>query len=171
MARKFNAGRQGEYLMNSQLFNAYSSIKYLSNGVNEPLQDKQAQIIHGAIWNDTNLNKDILKKYDSVTDVWNPFFKGYYHPASITQKPTDPVDGQLWIDLNGVIRYYDLSSLQWRVAFANTANEATNTRAALSNFQITLPALSLITVSPLAVDQEPFDPWINSLTLVAQPSI
>lgn len=141
MARKFNVGRQGEYLMSPKLFNAYSSIKYLCNGADQPQQDKQAEIIHGAIWNDTNENKNILKKYNSVSDIWEPFFKDYYHPASTTKQPSNPVDGQIWIDLNGVLRYYDSSSLQWKVAFANTTNEASNTQAALSNFQI-MPKLS-----------------------------
>ena len=40
--------------------------------------------------------------------------------------------------------------------------------ASPSYFQMTLPALSLISIS---LFQEPFVPWINSLTLVAQPSI
>ena len=30
MARKFNAGRQGEYLMNSQLFDVYNALKYIN---------------------------------------------------------------------------------------------------------------------------------------------
>ena len=31
MARKFNAGRQGEYLMSPQLFDVYNSLKYINN--------------------------------------------------------------------------------------------------------------------------------------------
>lgn len=141
MARKFNIGKQNEFLMNAQLFNAYSSIKYLCNGNTKPTKDKQAEIVNGSIWNDTSSNKNILKKYDSVSNTWQPFFKDYYHPASTTQQPTDPVDGQIWIDLNGVIRYYDSNTLQWKVAFAKTTNEADNTRASLTNFQI-MPNLS-----------------------------
>ena len=144
MARKFNAGRQGEYLMNNQLFNAYSSIKYLCNGIDQPLQDKQANIVNGALWVNTGLNRNILERYNSVSNIWEPVFNHYYHPASTTEKPVDPVDGQIWIDLNGIIRYYDSASLQWKVAYANTASEATNTRAALTNFQI-MPDLSEIT--------------------------
>ena len=136
MARKFNEGRQGEYLMNNQLFNAYSSIKYLCNGIDQPLQDKQANIVNGALWANTGLNRNILERYNSVSNIWEPVFNHYYHPASTTEKPVDPVDGQIWIDLNGIIRYYDSASLQWKVAYANTASEATNTRAALTNFQI-----------------------------------
>ena len=72
MARKFNAGRQGEYLMNNQLFNAYSSIKYLCNGIDQPLQDKQANIVNGALWVNTGLNRNIfIIIYSNM--IWHRF--------------------------------------------------------------------------------------------------
>ena len=44
MARKFNNGRLGEQLMNNDLFLAYNRIKYIGNGPEVPVQERQAEI-------------------------------------------------------------------------------------------------------------------------------
>ena len=44
MTRKFNSGRLGEHLMNNDLFLAYNRIKYIGNGVEDPVQERQAEI-------------------------------------------------------------------------------------------------------------------------------
>lgn len=93
--RKFNIGRLNEQLFNEKLFNVFSMIKYLGNGNIQPIQDKQADILNGSLWNDTNENKKVLKSYNSQTGLWDTLFSGYYHPANLTVQPQNPVEGQL----------------------------------------------------------------------------
>ena len=60
-----NNGRLNEQLFNDKLFTAYNMIKYLGNGNETPKQDRQAELMNGALWNDTNEHKNILKAYDA----------------------------------------------------------------------------------------------------------
>ena len=140
-SRKFNIGRLNEQLMNENLFNAYNMVKYLGNGNAQPVQDRQAEILNGSLWNDTNENKNVLKAYNSQTGLWGTMFNGYYHPANMTVQPVDPVEGQLWIDGNGVLRYY--TDLQWKVVYADTSPNATVSNHGLANF-IIMPKLDQV---------------------------
>ena len=71
-----NKGRLNEQLFNEKLFNAYNMVKYLGNGNETPKQDRQADILNGALWNDTNEQKNVLKTYNSQANVWDVLFKG-----------------------------------------------------------------------------------------------
>lgn len=140
-SKKLNNGRLNEQLMNQKLFNAYNMIKYLNNGTQTPMQDRQAEILNGSLWNDTNENKNVLKSYDAQTGLWDVLFSGYYHPVNTTTMPANPYEGQLWVDGNGILRYYN--DLQWKVVSALACNDAISTHAGLANFLI-MPQLSQI---------------------------
>ena len=118
MARKFNNGRLGEHLMNNELFLAYNRVKYLGNGFETPVQERQAEIPNYSLWLDRKSGHDVLKAWDEVQ--WNPLFEGYYHPADLTVQPANPIPGQLYIDTNGVLRYYHNN--QWKVVSAAAAS-------------------------------------------------
>lgn len=142
--RKFNNGRLGEQLMNNDLFLAYNRIKYIGNGPTVPVQEYQAPIPDYSLWVDRTQG-DIMKLYDQQRQVWNPLFQGYYHPANLREQPSHPVDGQLYIDQNGVIRYYE--DYQWRVASAATASNLSNAAAGVSNFLI-MPDMATVNGVP-----------------------
>ena len=136
-----NNGRLNEQLFNEKLFNTYNMVKYLGNGNETPRQDRQAEMANGSLWNDTNEHKNVLKAYNSQTNIWDVMFKGYYHPADLTIMPVDPVEGQLWIDGNNVLRYY--RDLQWKPVSAVSVSDAISTSAGLANFLI-MPQLSQV---------------------------
>lgn len=144
LARKFNKGRQSEYLMNEQLFNAYSSIKYVNHVGSVPQRDKQAEIVHGALWTDTSSNSLVLKRYDSKDDYWHPMFEGYYQPICSTIQPENPADGQIWIDPNGIIKYWDSLTKQWKIPYALQSNGIENTTLASNQFLI-MPDMKALT--------------------------
>lgn len=120
MARKFINGRQDELTLNPELFNLFMTLKYINNGAIEPIQDKQAPIPIGAIWNDRSKGQDILKVNENGS--WNPAFTGYYHPANLKTKPTNPVDGQIWIDTDkdNTLHVYDQNTDSWIAVKAAT---------------------------------------------------
>lgn len=136
-----NNGRLNEQLFNDKLFSAYSMVKYLGNGNETPKQDRQAELMNGALWNDTNEHKNILKAYNAQNNLWDVMFNGYYHPVNLTVMPVDPVAGQLWIDGNGVLRYYE--DLQWKPVSAKSVSDAISTNAGLANFLI-MPHLAQV---------------------------
>ena len=138
-----NKGRLNEQLFNEKLFNAYNMVKYLGNGNETPKQDRQADILNGALWNDTNEQKNVLKTYNSQANVWDVLFKGYYHQANLTVKPVDPVEGELWLDPNHVLRFYE--DLQWKPVSAKSVS-VTAPQVALNcegAFSLILSALSV----------------------------
>ena len=158
MARKFNNGRLGEHLMNNEMFLAYNRIKYLGNGFETPVQERQAEIPNYSLWLDRKSGHDVLKAWDEVQ--WNPLFEGYYHPADLTVQPANPIPGQLYIDTNGVLRYYHNN--QWKVVSAAAASNLSYVDAGLANFMI-MPDMATITGMnktyhvPLAADGKLFD--------------
>lgn len=130
--RKFNIGRQSEQLLNEDMFKAYNRIKYVGYGPKTPVQQYQARIPDYALWIDSNTGEDVLKRYNQAKGIWSPMFEGYYHPACLTEMPKYPVEGQLMIDQNGVLRFYDDN--QWKVAAAKSATNLSNVGAGISNF-------------------------------------
>lgn len=158
MARKFNNGRLGEQLMNNDLFLAYNRIKYIGNGPEVPVQERQAEIPNYSLWIDRKTNQDVMKVWDTVK--WSPLFEGYYHPANISVQPANPVDGQLFIDQNGVLRFYQDN--QWRVVAAATASNLSSVAAGVSNFLIqpdmsTIPSMPRTYMVPLITTGKLFD--------------
>ena len=81
--RRFNIGRQGEQLMNENLFNAYNRIKYIGNGLNVPIQQYQAPIPDYSLWINRATGNDVLNVYNQASRTWTPAFEGYYHPINL----------------------------------------------------------------------------------------
>ena len=140
--RRFNIGRQGEQLMNENLFNAYNRIKYIGNGLNVPIQQYQSPIPDYSLWINRATGNDVLNVYNQASRTWNPAFKGYYHPINLKEQPLYPVDGQLFIDGNGVLRYYE--DKQWKVVGAASADDLSSMLMGIDNFLI-MPDMSPLT--------------------------
>ena len=140
--RKFNSGRLGEQLMNNDLFLAYNRIKYIGNGIQTPVQQYQTPILDYSLWIDRQANSDVMKSYSEASKTWKPMFEGYYHPASLLEQPQSPIDGQLYIDMNGVLRYYENG--QWKVVTAIADSNLSNTAAAGTGNFLILPDMMKI---------------------------
>ena len=140
--RRFNIGRQGEQLMNENLFNAYNRIKYIGNGLNVPIQQYQAPIPDYSLWINRATGNDVLNVYNQASRTWSPAFEGYYHPINLKEQPLYPVEGQLFIDGNGVLRYYE--DKQWKVVGAASADDLSSMLMGISNFLI-MPDMSPLT--------------------------
>lgn len=123
MARKFNMGRQNELALNKQMHDLFMSLKYVNNGANVPQQDTQAPIPLGAIWNDTNQGKNVLR-VNTANNGWEEAFKGFYQPVDLFVKPLKPVHGQLWIDGNkdNTLHFYDQNTNSWIAVRAAQTN-------------------------------------------------
>ena len=119
MARKFTAGRQNEIALSKELHDLLMALKYINNGVNVPIQDKQSPIPSGAIWNDKSRGQNIIKINESNGN-WVPAFEGYYHPASLLENPLNPVNGQLRINAekDNLMEFYDHNTGAWIAAKA-----------------------------------------------------
>ena len=140
--RRFNIGRQGEQLMNENLFNAYNRIKYIGNGLNVPIQQYQSPILDYSLWINRATGNDVLNVYNQASRTWSPAFEGYYHPINLKEQPLYPVEGQLFIDSNGVLRYYE--DKQWKVVGAASADDLSSMLMGISNFLI-IPDMSSLT--------------------------
>ena len=132
--RRFNIGRQGEQLMNENVFNAYNRIKYIGNGLNTPVQQYQTPILDYSLWIDRSTGNDVLNVYNQSNRAWGPMFEGYYHPINLREQPLYPHEGQLFIDNNGVLRYYE--DKQWKVVGAASSDSIGSMMVGISNFLI-----------------------------------
>lgn len=114
MTRKFNVGRQSEVALNKEMHDLLMALRYLNNGVSEPVQDLQTPIPIGSVWNDMNRGQNILK-VNTTNNGWEPMFTGYYHPVDLFTKPLNPKHGQLWIDgsKDSTLHYYDENTNSW----------------------------------------------------------
>lgn len=125
MARKFNIGRQSDITLNKELYDLLMALRYLNNGANEPIQDKQSPIPVGAIWNDRSQGQNIIKVNKSDGN-WDPAFEGYYHPANLRVKPLNPTNGQLFIDesKDNTLCMYDENTNAWIAVKAATTTSS-----------------------------------------------
>lgn len=126
MTRKFSTGRQNDVALNPELYNLLMALRYINNGATKPTQDKQSPIPTGAIWNDSSKGQNILK-VNKGNGQFHPFFEGYYHPASLKEKPLFPVDGQCWVDPNedNTLKMYDQNTGTW-IAVKSVQTTASN---------------------------------------------
>ena len=130
--RKFNLGRQGEQLMNDKVFKTYNRLKYIGNGLDSPTQEYQTPIVDYSLWINRVTGNDVMHVYDENSKTWNPMFQGYYHPANLKEQPLFPVDGQIFIDNNGVLRYYE--DKRWKVVAAASADDSSAMLMGIDNF-------------------------------------
>ena len=129
MSRKFNKGRQSDLLFNEKLHELYTHLEFISykdgNGelVDMPKQTRQTAIPKGALWLHTQQlgeageSKEVRHAHKlrvhtdpqagNIDNRWPCLFEGYYHPATLTTMPVNPVHGQLWIDDNNILRVYN----------------------------------------------------------------
>jgi hypothetical protein len=120
LSRKFTAGRQSDMLLNEKLHNLYTHLEFISykdgenNTITMPKQTRQTAIPKGALWlqqpNESQVNKLRVHTNPEASDVdtrWPCLFEGYYHPATLTELPTNPVHGQLWVDDKNILRIYN----------------------------------------------------------------
>lgn len=114
--RRFDIGRQNDTLLNEEHYNIFKLLEpYLKYGnPNSPSSGPISgsgieEIRDGAMWIDRDLdptNSDL--KYFS-NGQWNLFFKDRF---KITQdilssdEPDEPIEGQLWIDPQGVLNFF-----------------------------------------------------------------
>lgn len=126
MARKFNMGRQGEISLSKEMHDLLLALKYVNNGVDEPIQDLQTPIPIGSLWNDQNRGQNIIK-VNTANKGWKPAFEGFYHPVDLFTKPLNPVHGQLWIDgsKDNTLHFYDENTSAWIAvrAASTTSNQ------------------------------------------------
>lgn len=114
--RRFDIGRQNETLLNEEHYNIFKILEpYLKAGSpNDPSTGPVSGqgidgIKEGAMWIDRNLdptNSD-LKYYSN--GQWNLFFKDRFKITGdiiSIDEPSEPIEGQLWIDSQGVLNYY-----------------------------------------------------------------
>ena len=123
MSRKFNIGRQNDFALNKELHDLLMSLRYINNGVDEPVQDLQTPIPVGSVWNDINRGKNILK-VNTTNNGWEPMFTGHYHPVDLFTKPLNPIHGQLWIDgsKDNTLHFYDENTNAWIAVRAAQTN-------------------------------------------------
>ena len=129
MSRKFNKGRQSDLLFNEKLHELYTHLEFISykdgNGelIDMPKQTRQTAIPKGALWLHTQQlgeageSKEVRHAHKlrvhtdpqagDIDNRWPCLFEGYYHPATLTTMPVNPVHGQLWIDDNNILRVYN----------------------------------------------------------------
>lgn len=143
MPRKFTIGRQNEQSFNKEMHDLFMVMKHINDGHKTPVEDEQAEIPYGAVWNDVSFGKNILKAY-SQNRGWEPFFKGYYHPANLRQNPSMPVDGQIRLNSEDVIEYYDENTGSWIAAKALDANEHSYGVSGFDNFVNIFPLVPSI---------------------------
>lgn len=142
LVNRKSLGRQGEQLMNDNLFMAYNRIKYIGNGLNVPKQEYQTPIVDYSLWVNRTTGHDVLQVYHEDSKTWSPMFEGYYHPIDLREQPMYPVNGQLFIDSNGVLRYYE--DKQWKVVAAASAENISSALMGIDNFLI-MPDMSILT--------------------------
>ena len=123
MSRKFNIGRQNDFALNKEMHDLLMSLRYINNGVDEPVQDLQTPIPVGSVWNDINRGKNILK-VNTTNNGWEPMFTGHYHPVDLFTKPLNPMHGQLWIDgsKDNTLHFYDENTNAWIAVRAAQTN-------------------------------------------------
>lgn len=115
MARGFTLGRSNETLMNDAHFNIFKVMEHFLNYPSNPEgpgpdSDKPVDEINdGSLWLDrtTNSNSADLKYYED--GIWKLIFGDRWKLICNLLSPTepeDPVEGELWINPNGILMYF-----------------------------------------------------------------
>lgn len=116
MARQFNIGRGSEVLMNEEQHEIYRSLKFLNDIPNSsavgptPDIDIGEEIKSGALWIDDMTNESNADLKFFKNDRWNLLFNDRFKITGHLldeEEPTGAIESQLWIDQDGIMRYYD----------------------------------------------------------------
>lgn len=116
--RRFDIGRQNETLLNEDHYNIFKVLEpYLKySSPNSPdsgppsISGTVDEIREGALWLDrtNDLENSDLKYFSN--NKWNLLFKDRFKITQdilSSEEPSEPIDGQLWIDSNGVLNFYN----------------------------------------------------------------
>ena len=164
--RRFGIGRQNETLLNDEHYNIFKILEpYLKAGSpNDPSTGPVSgsgvdAIKEGAMWIDRGLdptNSDL--KYFS-NGQWNLFFKDRFKITGdiiSADEPSEPIDGQLWIDSQGVLNYYHKGVFKPIKAVPDNAYENVN----LQGFEDFIIISSLTASEKTIIDN--FSSWLLS---------
>lgn len=116
VTRKFDVGRQNQTLLNEEHYNIFKILEpYLKYGnPNSPSTGPVSgngieEIRDGALWIKRDLDPTNADLEYFSNGQWNLFFKNRFKITGdlIAQdEPSDPIEGQLWIDGQGVLNYF-----------------------------------------------------------------
>lgn len=142
--RRFN-GRQGEQIYNEELYKLYEILKHFLDtpaNSNPKIGPQSGLEQPGALWLDRQnspgyahlMYRDSDKEWKPIFDDWFKIIKEIRNPNG---KPENPREGQLWIDDNGILHWYNGSVfVPIKSTSADTVDFDTN---AFANFLIIDP--------------------------------
>lgn len=112
--RRFN-GRQGEQILNEELYVLYEILKHFLDVPDNPnphFGPQSGLEKPGALWLDRQtapgyahlMYRDSDKVWKPIFDDWFKIIKDIRNPNG---KPDNPTEGQLWIDENGILHWFN----------------------------------------------------------------
>jgi hypothetical protein len=134
MPRKFDIGRHNEVLMNDEHYNIYKIFQhYLDHPYDLDIgpigtgEDKE--IGNSALWLDkyTDTSSADLKYYDN--GQWNLLFANKFELLAHLLdplEPSNPIEGMLWVNGNGVLCYYHNGQFQAIKAYLSSDDESSS---------------------------------------------
>ena len=136
--RNFKIGRNSEQFYNEELFKLYEAIKYLLSIPEGDNLEPEGNPIDGALWLDRAKNE--LNKYNRQDDKWENVFNNKFRITSEIMnysRPESPVNGQLWIDQNGALMYYN--NVEWQPIRASSHEDSNINLSTYQDFLILSP--------------------------------
>lgn len=116
MTRQFNIGRSSEMLMNEEQYDIFRSLKFLNDIPNSsavgptPNISEGEEIKNGAVWLDNMSNESNADLKFFKNGAWNLMFNDRFKITGHLldeEEPMGPIESQLWIDSDGILKYYD----------------------------------------------------------------
>lgn len=111
--RRFN-GRQGEQIYNQELYTLYEILKHFLDTPDNPdpnIGPKSDLEKPGALWLDRQNNPGYAHiMYKDMDNTWKPVFDDWFKIIKDIRndnEPNEPKEGQLWIDENGILNWYN----------------------------------------------------------------
>lgn len=109
--RSFN-GRQGEQIYNKELYTLYEILKHFLDIPDNPSIGPKSNLEDaGALWLDMQSNPGFSHlMYKDKNNKWKPIFDDWFKiikEIKSQEEPKQPEEGQLWIDKNGVLNWFN----------------------------------------------------------------
>lgn len=163
--RRFDIGRQSETLLNEDHYNIFKVLEpYLKySSPNSPDSGPPSvtgtieEIREGALWLDrsSDLENSDLKYFSN--NKWNLLFKDRFKITQdiiSSEEPSDPIEGQLWIDSDGLLNYYYKGVFKPIKAIPDTEHQNAN----LQGFEDFIIIESLTATERTIIDN--FSSWL-----------